>query len=78
MKKISLEGYQIEGTSRNEISNGTYKMKDIELPRESMVPNKSSPLQSFMMAQSTKKKRHAFHQHTLDKDHKMSALKKIG
>ena len=52
-------------------------MKDIELPKERMVPNKR-PLQSFMMAQGTKKKRLAFHQHTLDKDHKKSVLKKIG
>ena len=78
MKKQSLDGYQIKDTSRNEISNGTRKKKDIELPRERMVPNKPSPLQSFMMAQSTKKKRLAFHQHTLDKDHRMSVLKKIG
>ena len=43
-----------------------------------MVPNKPSSLQSFMMAQSTQKKRLAFHRHTLDKDHKMSVLQKIG
>ena len=43
-----------------------------------MVPNKPSPLESFMMAQSTQKKRLAFHRHTLDKDHKMSVLYKIG
>ena len=47
---------------------------DIKLPKERMVPNKPSSLQSFMMAQSTKKKRLAFHQHTLDKDHKMSVV----
>ena len=39
-----------------------------------MVPNKPSPQQSFMMAQSTKKKWLAFHQNTLDEDHKMSVL----
>ena len=54
------------------------KKKDIELPKEGMVPNKPSPLQSFMMAQSTKKKWLAFHKHTLDKDHKMSVLEIIG
>jgi hypothetical protein len=42
-----------------------------------MVPNKPSSQQSFMMAQSTKKKWLAFHQNTLDKDHKKSVLKKI-
>ena len=52
--------------------------KNIKLPKERKVPNKPNPLQGFMMAQSTKKKRHAFHQHTLDEDHKMSVLKKIG
>jgi hypothetical protein len=71
--KISLND-----TSRNEISIGTLKMKEIKLPKERMVPNKPCPLQSFMMAQSTKKKRLAFHQNTLDKDHKKSVLKKIG
>ena len=43
-----------------------------------MVPNKPSSQQSFMMAQSTKKKWLAFHQNTLDKDHNKSVLKKIG
>ena len=47
-------------------------------PKERMVPNKPSSQQSFMMAQSTKKKWLAFHQNTLDKDHKKSVLKKIG
>jgi len=42
-----------------------------------MVPNKPSSQQSFMMAQSTKKKWLAFHQNTLDEDHKMSVLEKI-
>ena len=42
-------------TSRNEISVDTH-IKDIKLPKERMVPNKPSPLQSFMMAQSTKMK----------------------
>ena len=37
-----------------------------------MVPNKPGSQQSFMMAQSTKKKWLAFHQNTLDKDHKKS------
>jgi hypothetical protein len=68
----------IKDTSKNEISIDTRKNKDIEPPKERMVPNKPCPLQSFMMAQSTKKKRLAFHQNTLDKDHKKSALKKIG
>ena len=68
----------IKDTSRNEISIDTLKIKDIKLPKESMVPNKPSSLQSFMMAQSTKKKWLAFHQNTLDKDHKKSVLKKIG
>ncbi len=61
-------------TSRNEISIKTQEKKDTELPKERMVPNKPSPLQSFMMAQSTKKKRLPFHQHTVDMDHKMSVL----
>ena len=39
-----------------------------------MVPNIPSSQQSFMMAQSTKKKWLAFHQNTLDKDHKKSVL----
>ena len=47
--KISLKD-----TSRNEISIGTHK-KDVKLPKERMVPNKPSSLQSFMMAQGTKK-----------------------
>ena len=68
----------IKDTSRNEISIDTLKKKDVKLPKERMVPNKPSPLQSFMMAQGTKRKRLAFHQHTLDKDHKNSVLKKIG
>ena len=67
--KISLKD-----TSRNVISIDTHKKKDIKLTKERMVPNKPSPLQSFMMAQSSKKKRLAFHKHTLDKDHKMSVL----
>ena len=66
MNKTSLGGYQLKDSSRNEISIETYKKKDIKLPKERMVPNKPSPLQSFMMVQSTKKKRLAFHQHTLD------------
>ena len=77
MNKSTLGGYQLKDTSRNEISIGTLKIKDIKLPKERMVPNKPSSLQSFMMAQSTKKKWLAFHQHTLDKDHKKSVLKKI-
>ena len=71
--KISLTD-----TSRNEISIGTLKKNDVKLPKERMVPNKPSALQSFVMAQSTKKKWFAFHQHTLDKDHKVSVLRKIG
>jgi hypothetical protein len=67
-----------EDTSRNEISIDTRKKKDVKLPKERMVPNKPNALQSFMMAQSTKKKRFAFHQHTLHKDHKVSVLRKIG
>ena len=78
MNKSSFGGYQLKDTSRNEISIGTLKNNDVELPKERMVPNKPSALQSFMMAQSTKKKRFAYHQHTLDKDHKMSVLYKIG
>ena len=65
-------------TSRNEISIGTLKKNHVKLPKERMVPNKPSALQSFMMAQSTKKKWLAFHQNTLDKDHKVSVLRKIG
>ena len=42
-----------------------------------MVPNKPSSQQSFMMAQSTKKKWLAFHQNTLDKDHKKSEENRI-
>ena len=68
----------IKDTSRNEISIDTLKKKDVKLPKKRVVPNKPSPLQSFMMAQSTKKKRLAFHKHTLDKDHKMSVLQRIG
>ena len=71
--KISLTD-----TSRNEISIGALKKNDVKLPKERMVPNKPSALQSFMMAQSTKKKWFAFHQHTLDKDQKVSVLRKIG
>ena len=56
MNKSSLGGYQLKDTSRNEISNGTLKIKDIKLPKERMVPNKPSSLQSFMMAHSTKTK----------------------
>jgi hypothetical protein len=78
MEKSSLGRYQLKDTSRNEISIDTRKKKDVELPKERMVPNKPNALQSFMMAQSTKKKRFAFHQHTLDKDHKVSVLRKIG
>ncbi len=52
--------------------------KRCQTPKERMVPNKPSSRQSFMMAQSTKKKWLAFHQNTLDKDHKKSVLKKIG
>ena len=51
-----------------------HTQKGVKLLKERMVPNKPSPLQSFMMAQSTKKKRLAFQKHTLDKDHKMSVL----
>jgi len=78
MEKSSLGRYLLEDTSRNEISIDTRKRKDIGLPKERMVPNKPTHLQSFMMAQSTKKKRLAFHQHTLEMDHKMSVLSKIG
>ena len=74
MNKSTLGGYKMKDTSRNEISSDTRKKKDVKLPKERMVPNKPSALQSFMMAQSTKKKRLAFHKHTLDKDHKMSVL----
>ena len=42
-----------------------------------MVPNIPSSQQSFMMAQSTKKKWLAFHQNTLDKDHKKSEENRI-
>ena len=76
MNKSTLGGYQLKDTSRNEISIDTRKKKDVKLPKERMVPNKPSPLQSFMMAQSTKKKRLVFHRHTLDKDHKVSVLRK--
>ena len=48
--KISLTD-----TSRNEISIGTLKKNDVKLPKERMVPNKPSALQSFIMAQSTKR-----------------------
>ena len=44
----------IKDTSRNEISIDTLKKKDVKLPKERMVPNKPSPLQSFMMAQVPK------------------------
>ena len=54
MNKSSLGGYQLKDTSRNEISNGTLKIKDIKLPKERMVPNKPRSLEIFMMAQSTK------------------------
>ena len=77
MNKSSLGRHQLKDTSRNEISIDTCKKKDVKLPKERMVPNKPSPLQSFMMAQSTKKKWLALHQNTLDKDHKKSVLKKI-
>ena len=40
-----------------------------------MVPNIPSSQQSIMMAQSTKKKWLAFHQNTLDKDHKKKCSK---
>ena len=76
MNKSSLGGYQLKDTSRNEISIGTLKKNDVKLPKERIVPNKPSALQSFMMAQSTKKKWFAFHQHTLDMDHKMGILRK--
>lgn len=56
MNKSLLGGYQKKYTSRNEISIGTLKIKDIKLPKEMMIPNKPSSLQSFMMAQSTKMK----------------------
>ena len=56
MEKSSLGRYQLKDTSRNEISIDTLKKKDAKLPKERMVPNKPSPLQSFMMVQSTKKK----------------------
>ena len=46
--KISLKD-----TSRNEISWNP--QNHIKLPKERMVPNKPSSLQSFMMAQSTKR-----------------------
>ena len=55
MNKTSLR-ISIKDTSRNEISIDTLKIKDIKLPKERMVPNKPISLQSFMMAQSTKKK----------------------
>ena len=45
----------IKDTSRNEISIETRKKKDIELPKERVVPNKPCPLQSFMMAQVPKR-----------------------
>ena len=64
MSKSILGGYQLKDTLRNEISIDTRKKKDVKLPKKRMVPNKPSALQSFMMAQSTKKKRFAFHQHT--------------
>ena len=73
-----LEDIYLKDTSRNEISIETRKKRDVKLPKERMVSNKPSALQSFMMAQSTKKKRFAFHQHTLDMDKKMSILRKIG
>ena len=72
MNKSSLGRHQLKDTSRNEISIDTCKKKDVKLPKERMVLNKPSPLQSFMMAQGTKKKRLAFHKHTLDRDRKMS------
>ena len=75
MEKSSLGRYH-KDTSRNEISIDTLKKKDVKLPKERMVPNKPSALQSLMMAQSTKKKQFAFRQHTLDKDHKVSVLRK--
>ena len=78
MEKSSLGRYLLEDTSRNEISIDTRKRKDIGLPKERMVPNKPTHLQSFMMAQSTKKKLTAFHEHTLEMDHKKSVLSKIG
>ena len=78
MNKSTLGGYQLKDTSRNEISIDTRKKKDVKLPKERMVPNKPSSQQTFMMAQGTKRKQLAFHQHTLDKDHKKSVLKKIG
>ena len=74
MNKSSLGGYQLKDTSRNEMSIDTGEKKDVKLPKERMVPNKPSALQRFMMAQSTKKKQFAFHQHTLEKDHKVSVL----
>ena len=74
MEKSSLGRYQLKYTSRNEISIDTLKKKDIKLPKERMVPNKPSSLQSFMMAPCTKNRWLAFHQHTLDKDRKMSVL----
>ena len=55
MNKSTLGGYQMKDTSRNEISIGTLKKNDVKLPKERMVPNKPSALQSFMMAQSTKR-----------------------
>ena len=54
MNKSTLGGYQKKDTSRNEISNDTRKKKDVKLPKERMVPNKPSALQSFMMAQVPK------------------------
>ena len=78
MNKSSLGRYQMKDTTRNEISIDTRKKKDVKLPKERLVPNKPSALQSFTMAQSTTKKRFAFHQHTLDKDHKVSVLRRIG
>ena len=55
MNKSSLRGYQLKDTSRNEISIDTCKKKDVKLPKERMVLNKPSPLQSFMMAQVPKR-----------------------
>ena len=78
MEKSSLGRYLLEDTSRNEIFIDTRKRKDIAIPKERMVPNKPTHLQSFMMAQSTKKKRLAFHQHTLEMNHNKSVLLKIG
>ena len=70
--KISLKD-----TSRNEISIGTHK-KRCQTPKGEDGSKQTKLSTKFHVGTKYQKKRLAIHQHTLNMDHKMSVLQKIG